>query len=380
METITCGSSLDRLREHMNHWYADWDWQAHEICLCAIVAHFAEPHTQALWPFLVGAPRTGKTELIHTLDGLPFTESLGDITPKAFMSGQGEKGLLASLDKHGKCVLLFKDFTTILSKRDDELIEVLATLREIADGAMNRWTGVGQVPVWKGKLTVIAAVTPAIYKAWRTMQTLGPRFLFVRWPSPDPLRAAKAAQTQIGHELEIHQAAQALVREIFDRASWGVPASMPTNYNDAVKYLASLTVRLRQHVSWNTGYTKIIDVSPLEGPSAIMKHLDLVIRARAALYGRESVNPDDFALAQRLADNSIPESRRLIFNALAAVPDALTSAQVRSATGLTLRTMHRELDELSELEIIESDLVDGIRWVELSPAYRDTIQLTHISP
>ncbi len=67
---------------------------------------------------VVGPPSTGKTEIcIRPFENMrPNVFPQGDITPKAFLSGKGDRAgsLLHRIGKSG--ILLFKDFGTISSK------------------------------------------------------------------------------------------------------------------------------------------------------------------------------------------------------------------------------------------------------------------------
>ena len=77
--------------------------------------------------YLIGPPGSGKTELLNGLEGYHRTYHPSKITPNTLMSGYVEKGdnknakgrndhsLLVRLTEQGKNILVFKDFTTILT-------------------------------------------------------------------------------------------------------------------------------------------------------------------------------------------------------------------------------------------------------------------------
>lgn len=365
---------IEELKKHMDTWFADFYWPAMEVCLIAIVAHFAEPHTQAIWPFLVGAPRTGKTEVIHALEGLPFARRESKLTSKAFMSAVRDKNGPAILDDmrlHGQCVILFKDFTTILAMRDDDRNEILADLREIADGSLNDSTGLGKLPEWEGKITLIAAVTDEIERSWKTMQRLGPRFVFVRWPSANPMKAAKAGKKQIGHEKEIHGRAQSLVREIMCRPTWVIPATSPEIYDVGTNCIACVVVQLRRHVDWNHNNTLIVDVSEAEGPAPMAKCLDLIQRIRAGLYQRDEVNGDDYELAKLVGFDSVPKRRMELVRYLFRKPAEVSQAEIGRALSLHRNVVDKLVEELIALGVVAVEkATDGSKWVELTPEFR----------
>ena len=354
---------LAALRAHFDKWYADFDWQAMEVALCAILAHYAARDTQPIWPFIVGAPRTGKTEVIRALEGLPKAESIGDLTPTSLMSGHKDAkgGLLNQLQEEGKSILLFKDFTTILSKHQETRDEVISILREVADGDFNRWTGLGKVPPWKGRITIVAAVTPAIEKAWSVMQSLGPRFLFIRWPSPNPLQAAQMARSQVNQEKGIHLTSQRLVREIFYDSGDLYLATENEAHNGDIDMLAWLFTLLRRHVRWNYRHTEIEEVDGPEGTGSIAKHLSLIARTRASLYNRPTVGVEDLVLARRVALDSCPVERAAIVRYLAAVgQNGASIVDMAAALGMERKTIKRRCTELEALMIAEVIASEGM--------------------
>ena len=355
---------LAALRAHFERWYADFSWPAMEVVLCAIAAHYLERETQPLWPFIVGAPRGGKTEIIRALEGLPQAYPIGDLTPKTLMSAHpmAQGGLLARLQDQKKSILLFKDFTTMLSKHPNDRNEILAWLREIADGSFSRNTGVGEGLAWVGHLTIIAAVTGAIEEAQEMMQTLGPRFLFVRWHAADARKAARMAWSQIGKEGAIHKTAQRLVRDIFHGCgALKATGKLHREHEESLLDLCAFYVQMRQPVSWDH-FRKCVDrVHDAEGTGSIAKHLRLLTEMRATLYGRTTTDDDDLALAARVALDSCPSQRLRIVRYLAGRQGAVNGLDLRKALGMSESQGRRYVDELEAIGIVtvERDYHDG---------------------
>ena len=126
------------------------------------------------------------------------------------MYGATQPGLLEKLGvqreygnallTEGDAVVLIKDFTTILSMRREKRAAILSQLREIHDGEFRRSFGTGETKIWRGRITVIAAVTPALDRHYSIFSTLGERFLQVRWHRPDSSAAGEWAIRQQGRE------------------------------------------------------------------------------------------------------------------------------------------------------------------------------------
>ena len=162
---------------------------------------FGEPP----WLFVVAPPSSLKTEVIRALDGYSGTYSLSDITARTFVSGLEGKRNPSLLNYLKEELLLFKDFTTVLTKRHDERQEVLAQLREIHDGSYKKTFGNGKRVEWKGKLGFIGGVTPVIDTYTAVTAVLEERFVLYRPFPPDRQEVARKAQANSGLEMQMRQ-------------------------------------------------------------------------------------------------------------------------------------------------------------------------------
>jgi len=215
------------------HFYKP-DIQAVRIVLGAIKAHYLQIGDPA-WLFVVAPPGTGKTTIsIMGASGLTDVTMLSDFTENTFLSGfyqQKEAGLLERLgttEINGKLyattgsgIFLAKDFTTVLSMHREKRAKILAQLREIHDGMFKRDFGTGETKIWRGRVVIIAAVTPVLDRNYAMYSTLGERFLQVRWHRPDSPEAGEWAIRQQGREEEIQRECSEAIQGLFK-------ASLPT--------------------------------------------------------------------------------------------------------------------------------------------------------
>jgi hypothetical protein len=77
----------------------------------------------------------------------------------------------------GDGIFLAKDFTSVLSMRREKRGAILGQLREIHDGEFKRDFGTGESKIWKGRVTIVAAVTPVLDQFYAVFSVLGERFL-----------------------------------------------------------------------------------------------------------------------------------------------------------------------------------------------------------
>ena len=336
------------------------DLQAFRVTMGAIQAHRLDTGDPP-WLFAIAPPSTGKTSMtIMGSAALSGVFCLGGLTPSTLLSGYiGQKlpGLLeklgATAEKDGvitttgNAVLLIKDFTTVLSMRRETRSEILSQLREIHDGEFTKSFGTGQTKRWRGRLCIIAAVTPEIDHYSSVFITLGERFLKVRWHRPESPRSGQRAIRQQGEEAIIRQQIQQAVQQVFDGATSLVP-ELDAIAAKRLAYAAELVAIARTHVRRSSyGGRGIESISEAEGNMRIAKELAAIARGVASLRGRSRVEESDLQDAFRVALDSLPVNRR---NLLVSI------AREKSPDSVTLpRTIkNRELEELEALELITS--------------------------
>jgi hypothetical protein len=278
------------------------------------------------WLFIVAPPGTGKTTMsLMGAAGLPQVIALGDISENTLLSGfygHQSPGLLEKLGPvteegqtyttNGNAVLLVKDFTTVLSMRHEKRSAILGQLREIHDGEFKRDFGTGVSKIWRGRVTVIAAVTPVLDRYYSIFSVLGERFLQVRWHRPDSPEAGQWAIDQQGSEGAIRQEARDSIQQIFKWAHRRAPL-LTGEQGKRIASLAEVVALGRTHV-FRSGYgnREIEYVPESEANTRISKALAAIARGIAALHGREAVEEQDLQDALRVGFDSLPDSRRVL--------------------------------------------------------------------
>jgi hypothetical protein len=163
------------------HFYQP-DLQAIRAVLAAVAAHDLTD-LPPVWPMLVAPPGCAKTTIIKPIESLPRVFSIDDLTTNTFLSGQINNGtnqtgrkpsLLHRIGLSG--IVTISDFSTILGMKPDDRAKIFAGLRRIYDGKYSREVGTSEgPPPWEGRITLVAAVTPAIDGYHGFFQTLAAR-------------------------------------------------------------------------------------------------------------------------------------------------------------------------------------------------------------
>lgn len=341
-------SRWTNLNDYLRQWFYRPDSEALACVLASAASHYYLD-LPPVWLFVVGPSSSGKTRIcIDSLSGLSHIWPMGDITSRTFISGQqGYAGLLADIREHG--ILTFKDFTTILSKREDERGEIASQLREIYDGHFTKRTGMHEGGTWRGKITVIAGATGALERAWAIKRELGERFLVVRWPPTSDYAGLRMAASQRGRDPEINKHLQECVMEIVSSRASTLP-EIPTELTETIAAYSQILARMRGQVFRNP-QGDIIDLPVIEDSYRIHKQLCTVTASHAALWHRPA-DDRDLAIARRLALDSIPLNRRLILSALLTMAP-LSQIEIASATELPDSTTQYHLADLQALHVID---------------------------
>lgn len=322
------------------------DLEALRAVLAAQRAHFfmGDP----VWLFVIGPSGSGKTAIIvQCASAVDRTYVESSITTKSLLSGtlDGQKASL--LEVIGSGILIFKDFTTILSKRDDDQKEIISQFREVFDGRWSIRTG-QRSAIWEGKITVIAAVTPAIERAWAVHRELGERFMQVRWFSSDSRKIANAARLQRGREKIIGAEMRRLTKDFF---SIKTPTpTMTEEQGNRIDDLATVIALLRGNVHRDPKSHVIDSIQP-EEPTRIAKALDSLVCNHAGLFGRE-ITEDDFRIAYRVGFDSVAIKRNLIMGHIP-LDGSTTTQKLAADVNLPETSVIYQLEELSAINAVQ---------------------------
>src|SRR5207249_2972241 len=114
-------------------------------------------------------------------------------TPKKEKAAGASGGLLRTIDDFG--ILMCKDFGSVLSMPKETRGSVLAALREVYDGEWTRYVGAdgGRLLHWKGKVGLVAGVTPTIDRQTAVMGAMGERLVLFRLPVVDAQEQGRKA-------------------------------------------------------------------------------------------------------------------------------------------------------------------------------------------
>ncbi len=372
--TTTAHEKWQQIQQQILTWHYRPDWTAIKIIL-AFEAAYQLGKESPLWLHVIGPSSSGKTSLgIAMLDQL-FSDhhQLGEITPSTFLSGltrgkqQGKmNSFLHQIGERG--VIFAPDFTNFLSSDELTVSRVAGQLREIYDGKITKRAGSsGQELRWEGKVSVITAFTPSKENAWHRQNREGERFVILRWPGISV--ANEEDEHALGGllkrvDIKDRQAElRDLVRELLVGIDgWESREPLPldvlsypgvSNIESISYRLARLVGKLRTLPIRSDG-KNISHIAGEEGPGRVFKQLIQVAAGWAALMRKPEVEVEDWLLAERLAIDTIPETRRWLLEAFPWDGDRVTRAELllKMTPFKSIEAVNWHLEELIALDIV----------------------------
>lgn len=358
--------SLEEVVEKYRKWMFVKDDGLIKVALATFAANLCDG--DPVWLMIVGGSSSGKTETINPLSALPFGRLVGTLTESSFLSGSPKRdkskdasgGILREMGSFG--VLLFKDFTSILSIHHDKRISVLAALREIYDGAWTRDIGTdgGRKLEWRGKMGIIACCTDAIESAHAVSGAMGERFMRYRLQHDDDDQRAMArhALKRVGRDTQMRTELEEAVIGFFGTLTIeSAPEHLTELETERLISIAMLTAKARSVVDRDAKSRDIELTHDAEIP------VRLVSMLRRVLHGLRIIgvpNREAWAIVQKVALDSIPKLRGEIIQLVAqeiAEPTGtpLTANRIQKALKTSAQSARRALEELRAHCILEDE-------------------------
>ena len=340
------------------------------------------------WLLIIAPPGGGKSEVLSTIEGLKFVHPLSDLTINTFMSGQKKTGKETSLLlRIGNGIITFKDFTGVLSKNKDAKKEIMGQLRQIYDGSYVKGTGTGENPTWRGKISIIGAVTEDVYKHLEDMSTMGERFVFYDFQQPDRKKASRKAMENAAFMAEKREHLKACMTAYISHVletTIDVEIEMDEKTKEEIADIASFATIVRSGVSTDFR-TGLIDFVPTkEMPTRVTKLLYTLAvgfvameKSRPGLKGptkgKDTISEFDKSLLYKTAFDSIPRTKRDALFPLARYKLGITTAGLATEMSLPTPSVAKYLHQLNALGIckrIKKGGRGGDLWI-METEYRD---------
>lgn len=360
------GNRYDRwksLANYIQEWFYSPDMDALRMTYSIMAAHYATSDKPA-WYMLLGDSGTGKTALaIDPCQRIHRAHILSQVNKNAFISAyktsnNSEKGLLQRGSDSKSMIWLFKDFTTVVSMGENDAKVISGQLREAWDGETSKATGVGQIK-WKGRITCIAAGTPAVERHWARFREFGERFVTYRWRTPeDRTRVLSWVAYQAQFRDKIDEALKEHVFQLLHPTWLGdllknpLDLTIPPTFFYRLVNLVDLTARMMT-IAERDYQNKIIGIPAPEVGSRLINAAQYMAKGHMALMGRTVAGEPEERLARRLLVDSIPLLRRKLLGHLPLQGMPSTRPMLAKKMGVPQRALNDQIEELVYMGIIE---------------------------
>jgi hypothetical protein len=331
------------------------------VTLATVVANLMTG--DPVWLLIVGPPSSAKTECLDALCRVEGYLAVSTFTEAGLLSGSSVRGanggLLMQLGATG--LLVFKDFTTALSKHGSARAELLACLREVYDGSYTRRLGPGTF-MWEGKAGLLGAVTGAVDNV--DFGLLGERFVYYRLPAQDEnaeFLSGLAAIENVGRQGEIRrERAEAVGDFIAGLSVPDAPPKMTKDEEDRLITLALLGVRCRSAVVRDS-YRRDIDLVPDHERSP-----RLIAQLGQLAAGLKVIGVSDaevWRLLAQVALDGMHTGRRTVLECLMGLGGAHATAAIAGHSRLPDTTSRRHLQDLNAHGVVDKVGDYPERWV-----------------
>lgn len=342
------------------------------------------------WMLIVAAPSGGKSTLLMCLDelellpGKRMTFFISDLTENTlasgFRAGGSDASLLTKMPIGG--MFIFKDFTSLLTKRREGRDAIMGQLREVYDRKFDKQTGNGNNISWKGKVGALAGVTEAVHEYMSQMSIMGDRFIMYSMRQPDRMEAVRfvmklkvEGNTQEAKLETAKKTLQTYLRHAAQKMG-NAQLHMAEEDQEKLMVIADFATKVRSGVVEDERRGHITFVPSAEMPIRLIDQLLSIGTALSHMRKIEDKDPQlgegEMHLLYKIAFDSIPLKRRWALRQLAKYTLGVTTAGVAVTLGYETEVVKGWLAQLNALGIARriKSTGEGDQWV-LESEYRD---------
>lgn len=318
--------------------------------------------TDPVWLLILGPSSGGKTEIIRSLDKLPYIYPIDLITTNTFASGMMKNRAETSLlNKVNGGIMTFKDFTTLLSMNKEGLNDIMGQLRSIYDGTFSKRFGTGEEVNWVGKVGIIAAGTGECQRVMRQYSKNGERFINYTMRQPNRMDAMKMAaknQKDIkAKRLEVQDKVAEYIEYMCDKLAKN-QSYVTEDLQHEMFEIANFACLARSPVLLNYKTNAVEFVPEPEMPMRVSTQLINIANVFMGMNGGE-LSDKDRKILYKIALDSIPVHRRIVLNIMTKY-EYVTTKAIAISLNYPTETVKIWLTEINALNLCDrKEKADG---------------------
>ena len=270
--------------------------------------------------------------------------------------------------------------------RQEKCDIILSQLRHVYDGGIDKKTGNGKNPTWKGKISFLGGVTEKIYGVEDNSASMGRRNIHYVMPEQNRRQTTRVARAnrKAGDIREKREHIQEVFKTYIEYMVSHLPDALPEipeDLSEEIIALADFSTHARTPTERNyRGELKM--VTSIEMPMRMSEQLHLFAQIFAIMYGGE-IPQQQKDVIYKVAFDSIPKQKRVALKVLAEYNSVQTRALAVQMNHPT-DTARIWLEDLNVLEIIFRNPTKsgrgGVDIWDLKEEYREVIMKYHDIP
>jgi len=381
-------TKLADIKEKWSDYIILKDHRALDVILATVIGNQLLDR-DPIWTLLVTISSGGKSTLLAPCVDIENNHFVDDLTEKTLLSGYKVKGRNASLlTMIGSGMMVFSDFTSILSKNPNSRGEILSQLKLVYDRKVSKYTGTGGVK-WEGKIGVLAGATPDIYYHLESGRSMGERFIYYWIDVPSDEEISKKQQTTNISAKDMTDVMKDYYSSFYSGVSeWinenGVPElNMTVDQAERVRQASMFCVSGKATVHTNFKSGKVDQIPMKASVGRDNKSFEALLLSLLVMYCYETDNKNAevqdwmIDLVNKCAYSSINRERRMILEILADSDNPLSPEQIGSSRGFGLEKLGVEiyLTPLYAVGLIKKAKIGGeYKWSMKEGPTRDFIK------
>ena len=351
--------------------------QALKIAL-AVATSGTRTNRVMLWMMLVGAPSSGKTDLVRLLRHSEAVLSLDNLTLNAFISGERPKGkekvydLLPQLN--GK-TLIVKDWTVIFSLDERMTKKIIGDMVGAYDKSLAKFSSRRGNITYNSEFSHLGCITPAtLNRHHNYLNMIGPRFLTFTMPKLSAEEESKSFQAIFndkdrGKQEEMVAKVVSGYLDQLNQNNFAVKPLSP-DIQEYLKIASQFTARARGVVIIQASSFKddsgndVAWYEPLdtqiEAPWRAVQQLMILAQYLAFATGSDEVGVEELEIIRDVVISSMPADRAQAIRTLKENPEGkFTAKELSDQLDKSSKTARRLLEELSFLGVVDKERGGG---------------------
>lgn len=326
-----------------------------------------------LWLLLVGAPSSGKTDLVRLMKDNSSVLSLDNLTLNSFISGERptEKEKVHDLLPllNNKC-LIVKDWTVIFSLDERMTKKIIGDMVGAYDKSLSKFSSRRGNITYDAEFSHLGCITPATLNRHQNyLNMIGPRFLSYGIGEITSDQEEKSFKAIFSNQdrSEIEKSVAKKVNAYLSQLNNEDISAVGELSEDAKKYLqvaSRIMARARgiviiksskfiNDLKEEISYYEPLDIQ-IEQPWRSVQQLILLSKYLAFVTGKLQVDHEELSIIREVVLSSMPADRAQAIKALASRSDgSITAKELSDQVDKSSKTSRRLLEELVFLKLIK---------------------------